>query len=173
MRASVGQRTIRFDGVAGTRPRQPADQRYDNTTPICSGAICQPAASRRSPPYAYADVMQLHLDEISRSTGKDAHAVLLIDRFGRCWAGKLDVHGSITRLPPFRAPELNLAENSCSLCARNWLCPRKRRLSGQHASLGESSSPNSKRSPPSECATGLTSVSLLTPVLLLAPARRA
>ena len=35
----------------------------------------------------------------------------------------------------------------------------KRRLLRQHAPLGESSSPNSKQSPQSKCATGLTSVS--------------
>ena len=65
----------------GTRPRQPADQRYDNA--YLFGAIC-PARGRRGARAALADTeaMQLHLDEISRHVAKGAHAVLIFDRAG-------------------------------------------------------------------------------------------
>jgi hypothetical protein len=36
-------------------------------------------------PYADADMMQLHLDEISRHVAEGAHAVLLLDRGENVW----------------------------------------------------------------------------------------
>ena len=48
-------------------------------------------------PYADTDMMQLHLDEISRNVAKGAHAVLLLDRAGWHITGKLDVPDNITR----------------------------------------------------------------------------
>jgi transposase len=63
-------------------------------------------------PYADADMMQLHLDEISRNVAEGTHAVLLLDRAGCHTTGKLDVPDNITPIfLPSRAPELNPVEN--------------------------------------------------------------
>jgi hypothetical protein len=62
-------------------------------------------------PYADADMMQLHLDEISRNVAACAHAVLLLDRAGWHTTSKLDVPDNITPIfLPSRAPELNWRE---------------------------------------------------------------
>jgi hypothetical protein len=47
-------------------------------------------------PYADTDMMQLHLDEISRRVAEGAHAVLILDRAGWHVRGKLDVPDNIT-----------------------------------------------------------------------------
>lgn len=75
-----------FVGRRGTRPRQPADQRYESA--YLFGAIC-PARGTGAAfalPFADTEAMQLHLDEISRRVVKGAHAVLLLDRAG--WHGE-------------------------------------------------------------------------------------
>jgi DDE superfamily endonuclease len=86
----------------GTRPRLPADQRYDNA--YLFGAICpaRGVGAALALPYADADMMQLHLDEISRHVAEGAHAVLLFDRAGWHTTGKLDLPENITPifLPP-------------------------------------------------------------------------
>jgi hypothetical protein len=46
--------------------------------------------------YADTDMMQLHLDEISRNLAAGAHAGLLLDRAGWHTTGKLDVPANIT-----------------------------------------------------------------------------
>jgi transposase len=112
--ARIGQKNglVRQWARRGTRPRQPADQRYDNA--YLFGAIC-PARGvgiALALPYADTDMMQLHLDEISRNVAEDAHAVLLLDRAGWHITGKLDVPDNITPIfLPSRAPELNPVEN--------------------------------------------------------------
>jgi len=65
--ARIGQKNglVRQCARRGTRPRQPADQHY---------ALALP--------YADIDMMQLHLDEISRNGAHGAHAALLLDRAG-------------------------------------------------------------------------------------------
>ena len=114
-------------------------------------------------PYADTDMMQLHLDEISRNVAEGAHAVLLLDRAGWHTTSKLDVPDNITPIfLPSRAPELNPVENVWQYLRQNWLsntvfenydaivdaaCAAWRKLIA-----------NPKRSHPSECATGLTSV---------------
>src|ERR1700733_1269731 len=111
MRARIGQKNgqVRQWARRGTRPRQPADQRYDNA--YLFGAIC-PARGVGAAlvlPYADADMMQLHLDEISRNVAEGAHAVLILDRAGWHTTGKLDVPDNITPIfLPSRAPELAL-----------------------------------------------------------------
>ena len=116
-------------------------------------------------PYADAAMMQLHLDEISRNVAEGAHAVLLLDRAGWHTTGKLDVPDNITPIfLPSRAPELNPVENVWHYLRQNWLSntvfeKTTTRSSTPQAPLGESSSLNPKPSRPSECATGLTSVS--------------
>ena len=105
--ARIGQKNglVRQWARRGTRPRQPADQRYDNA--YLFGAIC-PARGVGAAlvlPYADADMMQLHLDEISRSVAEGAHAVLILDRAGWHTTGKLDVPDNITPIfLPSRAP---------------------------------------------------------------------
>ena len=73
-------------------------------------------------PYADTDMMQLHLDEISRNVAEGAHAVLLLDRAGWHTTGKLDVPKNITPIfLPSRAPELNPVENVWQYLRQNWL----------------------------------------------------
>ena len=106
----------------GTRPTQPADQRYDNA--YLFGAICpaRGVGAALALPYVDTDMMQLHLDEISRNVAEGAHAVLLLDRAGWHTAGKLDVPKNITPIfLPSRAPELNPVENVWQYLRQTWL----------------------------------------------------
>jgi hypothetical protein len=112
--ARIGQKNgqVRQWARRGTRPRQPADQRYDNA--YLFGAICpaRGVGAALALPYADADMMQLHLDEISCNVAEGAHAVLLLDRAGWHTTSKLDVPENITPIfLPSRAPELNPVEN--------------------------------------------------------------
>ena len=113
-------------------------------------------------------MMQLHLDEISRNLAPGAHAALLLDRAGWYTTSKLDVPDNITPIfLPSRAPELNPVENVWQYLRQNWLpntvfenydaivdaaCAAWRKLTAKP-----------ERSPPSECATGLMSVSRYDP----------
>lgn len=95
----------------GTRPRQPADQRYDNA--YLFGALC-PARNTGAAlvlPTANTQAMQLHLSEISHRVAPGAHAVVLMDQAGWHTTAKLDVPDnlSLVFLPPV-SPELNPAE---------------------------------------------------------------
>ena len=96
----------------GTRPRMPADQRYQSA--YLFGAIC-PARGTGAAlvlPCANTEAMQMHLMEISRQVARKAHAVLLMDRAGWHTTGKLKVPKNITIiLLPSRSPELNPVEN--------------------------------------------------------------
>ena len=122
--ARIGQKNgqVRQWARRGTRPRQPADQRYDNA--YLFGAICpaRGVGAALALPYADAEMMQLHLDEISRNVAEGAHAVLLLDRAGWHTTSKLDVPGNITPIfLPSRAPELNPVENVWQYLRQNWL----------------------------------------------------
>ena len=125
--ARIGQKNgqVRQWAKRGTRPRQPADQRYDNA--YLFGAIC-PAhgvGAALALPYADAEAMQLHLDEISRRVAEGAHAVLLLDRAGWHTARNLNVPKNITPIfLPSRAPELNPVENVWQYLRSNWLSNR-------------------------------------------------
>ena len=107
--ARLGQKNglTRLWARKGTRPRQPADQRYRNA--YLFGAIC-PAHGKGAAlmlPWADAQAMQMHLDEISRHVARKAHAVVLMDRAGWHTTGKLKVPKNLTIiLLPSRAPEL-------------------------------------------------------------------
>jgi len=109
----------------GTRPRQPADQRYQNA--YLFGAIC-PASGKGAAlmlPYANTKAMQMHLDEISRHVARSAHAALLMDRAGWHTTDKLKVPKNITIiLLPSRSPELNPVENIWQYMRQNWLSNR-------------------------------------------------
>lgn len=109
----------------GTRPRQPADQRYESA--YLFGAIC-PARGTGAAlvlPFADTEAMQKHLDEIARSVRRGAHAVLLLDRAGWHTTHALVIPSNITLifLPP-RAPELNPIETIWQYLRQNWLSNR-------------------------------------------------
>ena len=125
--ARIGQKNglVRLWARKGTRPRQPADQRYQNA--YLFGAIC-PALGKGAAlmlPYANTQAMQMHLDEISRHVARKAHAVVLMDRAGWHTTGKLNVPKNITIiLLPSRSPELNPVENIWQYIRANWLSNR-------------------------------------------------
>ena len=104
MRARIGQKNglVRQGARRGTRPRQPADQRYDNAYPF--GAICPACGvgAALALPYADTAMMQLQLDEISP---RAAHAVLILDRAGWHTTSKLDMpRQHHADLPAFAGP---------------------------------------------------------------------
>ena len=109
----------------GTRPRQPADQRYESA--YLFGAICPARGTGAALALSYADTeaMQLHLDEIARFVARGAHAVLLLDRAGWHTTTALAVPRNITViLLPSRAPELNPVENVWQHLRQTWLSNR-------------------------------------------------
>lgn len=106
----------------GTRPRQPADQRYKSA--YLFGAIC-PARGKGAAlalPYADTEAMQLHIDEISRFVARGAHGVVLLDRAGWHTTEKLNIPKNLTLIfLPSRSPELNPVENIWQYLRDNWL----------------------------------------------------
>ncbi len=76
-------------------------------------------------PYANAEAMQHHLDEISRCVAQGAHAVVLMDGAGWHKAGELNVpeNLSIMFIPPY-SPELNPVENIWQFLRQNYLSNR-------------------------------------------------
>lgn len=125
--ARIGQKNglVRQWARRGTRPRQPADQRYESA--YLFGAICpaRGTGAALALPHVDTEAMQLHLDEISRNVVKGAHAVLLLDRARWHTTGKLDVPTNITPIfLPSRAPELNPVENLWQYLRGNWLSNR-------------------------------------------------
>ena len=105
----------------GSRPRQPADQRYESA--YLFGAICpaRGTGAGLALPYADTAAMQLHLDEISRRVARGAHAVLLLDRAGWHTTKNLAVPRNMTLIfLPSRAPELNPVENIWQYLRQNW-----------------------------------------------------
>jgi transposase len=125
--ARIGQKNglVRQWARKGTRPRQPADQRYENA--YLFGAIC-PALGKGAAlalPKADTEAMQLHIKEISRRVAPGAHAVLLMDRAGWHTTSELDMPKNITPiLLPSRSPELNPQENIWQYMRANWLSNR-------------------------------------------------
>ncbi len=109
----------------GSRPRQAADQRYENV--YLFGAIC-PADGKGAAlalPNADTEAMQLHLHEISRHVAKGAVAVLLMDRAGWHTTNKLEMPANIKPIfLPSRSPELNPVENIWQYMRANWLSNR-------------------------------------------------
>lgn len=122
--ARIGQKNglVRQWARRGTRPRQPADQRYENA--YLFGAIC-PASGKGAAlalPNADTQAMQLHLDEIARHVAEGAHAVLLMDRAGWHTTDALNIPPNITPIfLPSRSPELNPVENAWQYLRANWL----------------------------------------------------
>ena len=125
--ARIGQKNgqVRLWARKGTRPRLPADQRYDNA--YLFGAICPKRGTGAALvlPKANTEAMQLHLDEISKYVARKAHAVILMDRAGWHSTGKLVVPKNITIiLLPSKSPELNPVENIWQYLRSNYLSNR-------------------------------------------------
>ena len=119
----LGQKNTRVRQWAhkGTRPRQPADQHYQNAylfAVICpargtGAAIMMPAADTHA--------MQCHLDEISRTVASRAHAVILMDQAGWHTTPALNIPENISLvflLP--KSPELNPVENIWQFMRQTW-----------------------------------------------------
>jgi hypothetical protein len=112
--ARVGQQGTlpRIRARRGTRPRAPRDRRYGWA--YLFGAVCPERATAAASvlPYANADAMNRHLEEISRHVAPGAHAVLVLAGAGRHGATSLAVPRNISLLPlPRYSPELNPIEN--------------------------------------------------------------
>ena len=129
----------------GTRPRQPADQRYQNA--YVFGAVC-PARDTGAAivmPHADTNAMQEFLDEMTRYVAPGARAALLVDQIAPRWSPdhRSFASGSIAscdrwhttkalgwpdnitpfELPP-RSPELNPQENIWQYLRQTWLSNR-------------------------------------------------
>ena len=125
--ARIGQKNgvVRQWARRGTRPRQPADQRYENA--YLFGAICpaRGTGAALALPDANTEAMQLHIDEISRRVAPGAQAVLLMDRAGWHTTSMLDMPANITPIfLPSKSPELNPVENIWQYMRANWLSNR-------------------------------------------------
>jgi hypothetical protein len=125
--ARIGQKNglVRQWARRGTRPRQPADQRYESA--YLFGAICpaRGVGAGLAMPYVETEAMQAHLDVISKAVAPGAHAVLLLDRAGWHTTAQLTAPHNITMiLLPSRAPELNPVENVWQYLRANWLSNR-------------------------------------------------
>ena len=122
--ARIGQKNglVRQWARRGTRPRQPADQRYENA--YLFGAIC-PAHGKGAAlalPFANTEAMQLYIDEIAANVAPGAHAVLIFDRAGWHTTPELTMPANMTPIwLPSRAPELNPVENVWQYLRQNWL----------------------------------------------------
>ena len=123
----LGQKNTRVRQWArkGSRPRQPADGRYQNA--YLFGAIC-PARGTGAAimmPHSDTHAMQCHLDEISRTVATDAHAVILMDQAGWHTTPALNIpeNLSLVLLPP-KSPELNPVENIWQFIRQTWLANR-------------------------------------------------
>jgi hypothetical protein len=125
--ARIGQKNgrTRIWARKGSRPRLPADQRYQNA--YLFGAIC-PMHGKGAAlmlPHADTQAMQLHLEEISSQVAKGAHAVILMDRAGWHRTPRLQVPKNLTIiLLPSRSPEMNSVENVWQYLRQNWLSNR-------------------------------------------------
>src|SRR4051812_49071450 len=163
--ARIGQKNglVRQWARRGSRPRQPADQRYESA--YLFGAICpaRGTGAALAMPYADSEAMQLHLVEISSRVRRGAHAVLLLDRAGWHTTGRLVVPKNITLVfLPSRAPSSIRSRTSGSTCARTGsrtACSKPtKRSSKRPVTLGVASSPSPPPSPQSATAAGRTSV---------------
>ena len=119
MRLGQKNGTVRQWARKGTRPRQPADQRYESA--YVFGAICpgRGIGAAIVLPRADTGAMQEHLDEIARHVAEGSHAVILMDRASWHTTDRLRVpqNISILFLPP-KSPELTRWRTYGSTCAR-------------------------------------------------------
>jgi transposase len=125
--ARIGQKNglVRQWARRGTRPTQPADQRYENA--YLFGAICpaRGVGAGLAMPYADTAAMQRHIDEIATHVARNAHAVLILDRAGWHTTKRLVWPKTITPIwLPSRAPELNPVEQVWQYLRANHLSNR-------------------------------------------------
>ena len=110
----VGQKnsTVYQWALRGTRPRQPADQRYESS--YLFGAVCpdRDTGAALVLPVVNTHVMEYHLAEISATVAPGAHAIVIMDQAGWHTTTHLEVPDnlSLVYIPP-ASPELNPAEN--------------------------------------------------------------
>lgn len=122
--ARIGQKNgrVRLWARRGTRPRQPADQRYANA--YIFGAVCpaRDVGAALVMPYADTAAMSAHLAEISRNVAAEAHAIVLTDGAGWHKSAELKIPNNLTLLflPPY-SPELNPQENIWQFLRDNYL----------------------------------------------------
>jgi len=95
----------------GSRPVRPQQNEYEwvylygAVNPL-TGESCALVL-----PWADTQMMQMHLDAVSRHVGPDRHVVLVLDNAGWHTTGRLQVPPNITLLPlPPYTPELNVVE---------------------------------------------------------------
>lgn len=125
--ARIGQKNgqARIWARKGTRPRLPADQRYQSA--YLFGAVC-PMRGKGAAlmlPVANTAAMQLHLDEISLAVAPGSQGVVIMDRAAWHETAKLAVPENLTIiLLPARSPELNSVENIWQYLRQNWLSNR-------------------------------------------------
>ena len=109
----------------GTRPRQPADQRYESA--YLFGAICpaRGTGAALALPFADTHAMQLHLEEIARTVrrGRARRAAARSCRLAHDSALKIPKNISLILLPS-RSPELNPVENIWQYLRQTWLSNR-------------------------------------------------
>lgn len=123
----IGQKNggVRQWATRGSRPRQPADQRYENA--YIFGAIC-PARDTGAAlvmPSANTEAMQHHLNEISITVNPVAVAIVLMDNAAWHKTKQLEWPANIRPLyiPPC-CPELNPAENTWQYLRQTYLSNR-------------------------------------------------
>ena len=125
--ARVGQKgtLTRLWAKRGTRPRAIRDTRYEWA--YLFGAVCpqRSIGAALVMPFANADALNTHLEEIACHVADDAHAVLVLDGAGWHVSHDLKIPGNITllTLPPY-APELNPVENIWEYLRQNKLAHR-------------------------------------------------
>ena len=82
--ARIGQKNglVRQWARRGTRPIQPAAQRYESA--YLFGAICpvRSVGAALALPFGVTDAMRRHIDEIGLHVARGAHAVPLLDLAG-------------------------------------------------------------------------------------------
>lgn len=125
--ARVGQQGTlsRLWARRGSRPPAPRDRRYDWA--YIFGAVCPARAASAALvlPEANAEMMELHLQEISRHVAEGAHAVVVLDGAGWHGAKALAIPDNISLLLlPAYSPELNPIENVWLYLRQNYLSNR-------------------------------------------------
>ncbi len=126
--ARVGQQgtLTRVWAPRGSRPPAPRDQRHHWA--YIFGAVCPARATGAALvlPTVNAELMSLHLAEISRSVAAGAHAILVLDGAGWHQQGSRSVvpeNITFIPLPPY-APESNPVENVWEFLRANHLSHR-------------------------------------------------
>ena len=123
----IGQKNgcVRQWAKRGTRPRQPADQRYEST--YVFGAVC-PARDTGVAlilPHADTWAMQQHIDATAKHVAPGSHGVMLLDNAGWHRTKKLKWPENLSPLfiPP-GCPELNAHENIWQYLRQTYLSNR-------------------------------------------------